>query len=483
MFKNWRWFISKTLREAVDMHKQVHKLLAAQRDLIKEARATELIQALDALAKKLAGPVNKQELNDEMNALMATADRVLIPYPDPKARDWVEMFLVVAVLVLAFRTFFFQPFKIPTGSMQPTLYGITVDNLKDKIGQGSASRGILTAADPMFSHTDLGRSIEFADGTTSSIVAFQDSNTVRISSTDELGEQDFQVTFKLPSFKGKAVDKLRGYSYHTLRAEGNWQLVQIDPPKSFLPLVSTQKLTFRDVDSGKYVSRKIWFPPLNSHQQPILGNPTDQVGQPRIGEQFNEGEFVLKLRVKTGDHLFVNRVTFNFRQPRRGEICVFSTKGVPVTGDPNAAEIFYIKRLIAKGGDSVSIGTDRHVNINGRRFDANDPGFEFIYDFPLRHTVIDGELIRLPRFIAMDSVYSGHVNNSHEGNLTNLAPLFPDHQTVIQMKPNHYLMFGDNTTNSSDSRNWGQLPKQNVIGKSSLVYWPPLSPRFGWSHR
>ena len=48
---------------------------------------------------------------------------------------------------------------------------------------------------------------------------------------------------------------------------------------------------------------------------------------------------------------------------------------------------------------------------------------------------------------------------------------------------NYYLFFGDNTANSADSRSWGALPKTNVIGHSSFVYWPPLSPRFGWSHR
>ena len=53
----------------------------------------------------------------------------------------------------------------------------------------------------------------------------------------------------------------------------------------------------------------------------------------------------------------------------------------------------------------------------------------------------------------------------------------------LSVNPGHYLMFGDNTVNSRDSREWGELPQQNVIGHSSFVYWPPLSPRFGWSHQ
>ena len=90
MTKNWRWFISKTLRDAVELHKQVTKLFAAQSDLLKPSRVEELQNALDALKAKLTGPVDKIKLLDEMDAMMIVADRVLLPYPDPKARDWVE---------------------------------------------------------------------------------------------------------------------------------------------------------------------------------------------------------------------------------------------------------------------------------------------------------------------------------------------------------------------------------------------------------
>jgi hypothetical protein len=51
---------------------------------------------------------------------------------------------------------------------------------------------------------------------------------------------------------------------------------------------------------------------------------------------------------------------------------------------------------------------------------------------------------------------------------------------------------GDNTLNSSDSRYWGDFPRENVIGKSFFVYWPigttafkgeERPSRFGWAHR
>ena len=564
MTKNWRWFISKTLRDAVELHKQVIKLLAAQSDLLKPSRVEELQNGLDTLKAKLTGSVDKTKLLEEMDAVMIITDRVLLPYPDPKARDWVEMFLVVVVLVLAFRTFFFQPFKIPTGSMQPTLYGITIENLMDYQGIGKVEQGMLTATNKpaTFQLQHIGRTVTFANGEQATITQFKDSQNVKLSSSSAIEEQDFTVSFKLPVVGGKATDKLRGYSYASMQAEGNWQLIEIKSPKTIFPLISKQILKFEDLDTGKKFEKSEWFPPLDSHQTPVLGSA------PGIYNEYSKGDFIYKMRVKTGDHLFVNRITFNFRRPRRGDICVFSTKGVPVnkgvptkdhygTGkveqgtltataptfqpehlgrtitfangnqatitqfldsqqvklmpstdmdeqefavkdvpvnngvptkdhtvnSPDQTDLFYIKRLVALGGESISIGPDRHIRINDQRIDAHHSGFEFLYDFPIKYITTNGNVVpTLPR-LAVDSVFSGHINQSHKSAGSNLDRMFKKSQFTLKIHRDHYLMFGDNTTNSRDSRYWGQLPARNVIGKSSFIYWPPLSPRFGWSHR
>ena len=117
------------MREAIEDRKQIKKMLAAQRDLIIPEKIEALEKAMAELDEHCRGPIDKEALQTVREETLRTADAILIPYPDPKYRDWVEMFLVVAALVLAFRTFFFQPFKIPTGSMQPTLFGITHVNL------------------------------------------------------------------------------------------------------------------------------------------------------------------------------------------------------------------------------------------------------------------------------------------------------------------------------------------------------------------
>jgi signal peptidase I len=129
---------------------------------------------------------------------------------------------------------------------------------------------------------------------------------------------------------------------------------------------------------------------------------------------------------------------------------------------------FYIKRLVALGGERVRIGDDRHLYIDDKRLDASTPRFAKIYSFD-------------PAVPPRESRYSGHVNGG-------VAPLFPNAEAFRVVPPDHYMAMGDNTVNSSDSRAWGSFPKENVIGKSFFVYWPFGSQdgrpsRFGWGNR
>jgi signal peptidase I len=231
-------------------------------------------------------------------------------------------------------------------------------------------------------------------------------------------------------------------------------------------------------DDSSNVEYTLWFPP-------DFGESSLEMRAGLFpGKFYRKGEDVVKFQAHAGDHLFVDRLTYNFRKPSRGEIAVFATKGI---SDPRMPQDqFYIKRLVALPGERVQIGDDRHLRINGERLDASTPHFENVYGFD-------------PNKPPKESQYSGHVNGTvaaKYGLFPNLAPLFPDEKTVftnqILMVTNYithegelidsYMVMGDNTCNSFDSRAWGPFPATNIIGKSFFVYWP-ITERFGWGNR
>ena len=516
MIINWRWFISKSLRDACEERKQVIKLLSAQKDLLKPSSIREIEEAIKELDIKGRGKLDRENLKAARENLLTKAEQNLAAYPNAKYRDWVEMFLVVATLVLTFRSFFFQPFKIPTGSMQPTLYGITaVDNNKIESGDilGKIENGILTTSRqliepngepesidkiyvdaPFFVPEDKGRIVSLInDKKDIRILDFVSKNEVKVDYTSELPPQPIEIKpSPPPSLAGRVLNKLKGLSYHSLIAEGNWTLKMIHPPQSILPLITKQVIEFID-ESGNVIKKTIWFPPVRGNE-PLINMAPVMDGRyipqsPRIDHtsnpvshipiilksEFKSGDYVFNIQVKTGDHLFVNRMTYNFRKPKRGDIAVFTISQDTIPSRSFAApkeETFYIKRLVALGGDNLSLGSDNHLIINEQRLDANNQGFEFIYSHP-KTIGSNGDTLTQNNLRAPEnSIYSGHTQ------MSNLSS-----NQSIEIKPGHYYMLGDNTTNSRDSREWGELPYENVIGHSSFVYWPPLSSRFGWSHR
>ncbi len=402
-----RWLFSSVVRQAFDLIKQVRKHVAAQRDLLDAKALEEIETASESLRKLLREGADKTALRAGMSQLEMTAGSRLLPYPRSEIREYVEMALVVITVVLAFRTFFFQPFTIPTGSMQPTLYGITHQDLRDK------------------------------------------------------------PDAKIPTGWERFVDRWgRGIQYVHVVAERDGELSAIESPQRVLLFLRKQR--FR-VGEHWYT---VWFPP-----DQLLPGRSDAGGNRagvRFGQTYRKGDDLIKVAVKTGDYLFVDRLTYNFRKPERGEIIVFETAGITGPAErPDlrpAANTFYIKRLIATGGERVNIGNDRRIRINGERLDAATPRFENVYHFN-----------QPPR----DSHYSGHVNQliASQHDRGNLAYYFRDESASFTVRPEHCMAFGDNTMNSLDSRSWGDFPQANILGKSAFVYWPVLSGRFGWNHR
>jgi hypothetical protein len=122
----FRWLFSKTVREACTMRKFVHRWMSAQRDLLPPQAIAGVILAMNALETVIREGANRGKIRIKMEELEFAANKWLKPYPHAMWRENVEVFLVAIAVAMSLRTFFpFQPFKIPTGSMQPTLFGVT----------------------------------------------------------------------------------------------------------------------------------------------------------------------------------------------------------------------------------------------------------------------------------------------------------------------------------------------------------------------
>jgi signal peptidase I len=214
------------------------------------------------------------------------------------------------------------------------------------------------------------------------------------------------------------------------------------------------------------VEQTMWFPP-DYGEAPASMDAMAYRARLDRDHVYHKGDDVVNLQVRAGDHLFVDRLSYNFKKPQRGEIIVFETKGIPQERRENQPywnippDQFYIKRLVGLSGEKIRIGDDRHLVIDGERLDASTPHFENIYSFD-------------PKEPPMESHYSGHVSQPQ-------MPFFPDTSTIYQIPADHIMVMGDNTMNSLDSRYWGDFPANSVIGKSFFVYWP-LSKRFGWGN-
>ena len=407
---NPRWFISSKVREASAMRKHVHRILCAQRDILSADAIKEVEKSLAAMDDALKAGTS---LDGAMKNLESVAGGKLKPYPNAAWRENVEVFLVALAVAMAVRTFFIQPFKIPTGSMQPTLYGVT--STPDFTPRGRMTPDMIQ---------------------------------------DEFKRRD---EMKFPSGLQRVRDWFAGISYLDIVAKADGQLERINRPVGIRIFNFWQTLRI----GGK--THWIFFPP--DYGQSDLGLRSGV----SIGQSFRKGDSVIRMKIQAGDHLFVDRLMYNFRKPKRGEIVVFQTGGINHPMMPQ--DQFYIKRLVALGGERVSIGDDRHLRINGQRLDAGVAHFENVYSFD-------------PRTRARDSQFSGHVNETvgRGYGSSGLAPLFPDENTIHTNAPDGYMVMGDNTLNSFDSRGWGEFPANNVIGKSFFVYWP-ITSRFGWGHR
>lgn len=385
---------SYTLSNVREMTKFLARHLRYECDSLGTDKSDQISEVLTRSNLFLKGKDNSR-LQAIGKELQKTIERYFPRTPDAGWRENVEVLFVAFILAFAIRTYLLQPFQIPTASMQPTLFGIEMQ------GQQIPEAEYPGVFKKIWEKFVYGKSY------------------IRI-----LAEQDGRINF--------------------VSDEGNLSIRNIQiKAYNFLFLYWLQ-FSSVTVDGKKHW---VWMP--SDYVFKALVN--------RGNQPYSKGEAILSACVQTGDFVFVDKVTYHFRKPARGDVFVFLTDNIDdITLSQRLRGVmgaeYYIKRLSAIGGDSVQIIEPR-LYVNGGLAQFNEM-YEKIY--------------------SLEGGYSGYTHL--EGNY-----FLKTDKDIISLPPKSYLALGDNSPNSWDGRAWGTVPAENVIGKAFIVFYP-FGSRWGLIH-
>lgn len=147
--------------------------------------------------------------------------------------------------------------------------------------------------------------------------------------------------------------------------------------------------------------------------------------------------------LEVGDRLIIEKISYRFREPARGDIVVFYPP--EHVGFREA----YIKRLIGLPGDQVEVRLGDGVYINGSLLEE-----DYTLEPPSLRGYPGGDLLTL-------------------GDMSQFPVPANAANAPIIVPANSYFMMGDNRNNSQDSHVWGFVPQANIIGRTAIRFWPP----------
>lgn len=387
-------------KEAILLLKGAKKFLHYKRDLLAQDRIDE-IHSRRADLKAAIKSKDLDAVKEASKQLRNTCEKSLAHYRQPDAlAENIEVFWVAIAVALGIRAYFLQPFRIPTGSMQPTLNGIVATTKNDEEGWDKPWLGK--------------RAFDFA---------------------------------------------LKGRSYENIVAEKDLNIVDIKD--STFMLFSGTKIFF---DDGSNVRIGC---PLNE----CAGIETIKNALKRrelgVTPHFEEGSPIFQGYLTSGDLVLVDKMSYHFRQPKRGESFVFDTRGLDPyrkgTMESQAKGDHYIKRLVAVPGDTIQI-IDPDLYINGELAQEKT----------------------LQRMMKKEQAEDGNYYNGYDNPDKRQNSPFSDQNYTYTLKnpedtnQREFYALGDNSQHSLDSRYWGSVKQYNLVGPAFISLWPFRSGHWGF---
>lgn len=411
------------------LHKQANELLQAarkvydyRRDVISSDRLNELTLAVEELnTLQQASATSAEPLEASMKRLDALLRKVGGKiYPKTFWTDNLEVALVAAILVIGVRTFFFQPFIIPTNSMYPTYSGMNAVVYNADTSPSAAMNGV---------------------------------NKIRLGATHYEVSAPQGGTVQVPVFSRgdhPADYALRGQGIARFSIVNGRKWFGLLPTqlREYIFLVDNQPVALRvplefNLDD---VIRQTFFPDHENLGDVVMDQHREQRIDARstspallTGVQLSAGGSVVEFDITLGDALFVDRLSYHFKRPSVGDPFVFRTRDIRGIEGTGYVDKYYIKRVGGVGGETLEI-KEGALYANGKPRDEVD-------------------------------AFTDNANKAGEyGGYINQSLLAKGKELVIP--EDKFVALGDNSANSLDSRYWGFVPERSIIGKAIFIYYP-----------